>query len=71
MEDIIQGVKCGEIFGFIKVSLHVPDDLIPKYSDFPPIYKNCAIDIEHIGETMQKFCEETKRTTGVKRSYER
>ena len=68
MQDIINGVDSGEIFGFIKLSIHVPESDIPKYSEFPPIFKNSPIEIEDMGETMQKFCEETGRKTGVKRS---
>ena len=68
MQDIIEGVKSDEIFGFAKVSLHVPEDLVPRYSEFPPVFKNTSIEIDDMGETMQKFCEDTNRKTGVKRS---
>ena len=68
MLDIISGVESDEIFGFIKLTIRVPTELISKYSDFPPIFKNVEIKLEDIGETMQQFCKDTKRTTGVKRS---
>ena len=68
MNDIINAVISGELFGYVKLSLHVPENLIPKFTDFPIIFKNTSIDLEDIGETMQKFCQDTNRTTGVKRA---
>ena len=68
MMNIIDAVNSGELFGYAKLSLHVPEHLIPTYSDFPPIYKNTSIELEDIGVLMQKFCEDTGRTSGVKRT---
>ena len=68
IHDIISGIESDEIFGYIKLSIRVPDELIPKYSEFPPIFKDIEIKLEDIGPTMQEFCEATTRTTGVKRS---
>ena len=68
MQDVITGVNSDEIFGFVKLSIKVPEELIPKYSEFPPIFKNVEIKLEDIGDVMQKFCKDTNRTTGVKRS---
>ena len=68
MNDIIDCVNSGELFGYAKVTLHVPDNLESKYSEFPPIFKSTAIELEDIGETMQKFCTDTNRKTGVKKS---
>ena len=45
MDDIIGGVQSNEIFGFTKLSLRVPEELIPRYSEFPPIFKNVEINL--------------------------
>ena len=66
--DILQGIIDGEIFGLVKCSLHVPQELIEKYSEFPPLFKNTEIAMADIGEHMQEFCRKTKRKTCVKRA---
>ena len=45
MKDIIDGVQSDELFGFVKLSLPVPRDLISKYSEFPPVFKNTSIEL--------------------------
>jgi hypothetical protein len=57
-----------ESFGFVKCDLHTPEHLIPKFSEFPVIFKNVEIPISAIGEHMQEFCRKTTRRCGVKRS---
>ena len=37
MNDILEDVKTDKIFGFAKCDLYVPDNLKPKFSEFPPI----------------------------------
>ena len=66
--DIVEAVQKDEIFGFVKVDIHVPDRLKEKFSEFPPIFKNVEIPIDAVGEYMQEFCKLNNRTTGVKRS---
>ena len=68
MVDIQKGIMEKEIFGFIKCDIHVPDHLIPKFSEFPPIFKNIEIPISAIGEHMQEYCRSITRKTGIKRS---
>ena len=68
LSDMQDGIMSGEIFGFLKCSVHVPDFLISKFSEFPPIFKNTEIPISAIGEHMQEFCRQTTRSNGVKRS---
>ena len=68
MEDIIDDVVNDRLFGFVKVDIHVPDHLIEKFSEFPPLFKNVEITIDDIGDHMQTFCRSIERKTGVKRS---
>ena len=60
-DQLIEDIKNDKVFGFVKCSLHVPDHLIDEFSDFPPIYKNCEIDLKDVGETMQAYCESIGR----------
>ena len=68
MKDILDAVKCEELFGFIQCSIHVPSHLVEKFSEFPPIFKNTEISMANIGEHMQAYCRSITRKTCVKRS---
>ncbi len=68
MNEILDDIKNDKVFGFAKVDIHVHEDDIPKFSEFPPIFKNTEITIDDIGEHMQEYCESIGRKTGVKRS---
>ena len=68
MQDIIDDIISKKMFGFVQVDIHVPDHLIDKFSEFPPLFKNTEIQIGDIGDHMQEFCRKTTRNVGVKRS---
>ena len=55
MKDLINAVKSDEIIGFVKLSLCVPEGMIERFSEFPPVFKKTVIGLEDIGETMEKF----------------
>ena len=67
-DEILDDVRNEVIEGFAVYSVHVPDEKKARFSEFPPIFKNCEITIADIGEHMQEFCRHTTRKTGVKRS---
>ena len=67
-QDILNDVINEEEFGFVKVDIHVPEHLIAKFSEFPPLFKNVEIKLEDIGDHMRAFCESIGRKSGVKRS---
>ena len=66
-EQLISDIQNDKIFGFVKCDIHVPDHLIAEFSEYPPIFKNCEIEMKDIGETMQAYCKSIGRKTGVKR----
>ena len=68
MEEILDDIKNEQVFGFAKVDIHVKDEDISKFSEFPPIFKNTEITIADIGDHMQEYCRKIARRTGVKRS---
>ena len=61
LADMISGIMSDESFGFVKCDLHTPEHLIPKFSEFPVIFKNVEIPISAIGEHIQEFCRKTTR----------
>ena len=67
-QDIQDTIMRDEVFGIVKVSLHVPDHLKSYFEDFPPLFKNHKIEFNDIGEHMKQFCRTIGRTKGVDRS---
>ena len=67
-KDIINGILNDELFGIVKYSIHVPEYLISKFSEFPPIFKNVEIRMEDIGDQIQEYSTSIYRRTGVKKS---
>ena len=55
---IIEGIQSESLFGLLICSIHTPEELKPKFSDFPPIIKNTTISRFDIGEYIQKIAEE-------------
>ena len=41
MEDILQDGVNDRLFGFVTVDIHAPEDLIPRSSEFLPIFSKC------------------------------
>jgi len=57
-EQILTLVLSGELFGFLEVDIEVPPHLRDKFSEFPPIFKNCMVGIDDIGPHMKQHCED-------------
>ena len=68
MENIIDDIMTDKLFGFVKIDYHVHPDDYEKFSEFPPIFKNCEITLDDIGEHMQAYCRSITRKVGVTRS---
>ena len=67
-EEILNDIKNDKVFGFMKVDIHVKEEDVSKFSEFPPIFKNTEIKMTDIGEHMQEYSRSITRKTGVKRS---
>ena len=65
MKDVENAIMSGESFGFVKCDIHVPDDRIEYFSQFPPVFKNTEISMEDIGEHMQEYARSIQRTKCV------
>ena len=68
MENILDKVRNDRIFGFVECDIHVQSKDIERFSEFPPIFKNCKIWMQDIGENMQAYCHSITRKNGVKRA---
>ena len=66
-EEILNDVRNDVFDGFVVYDIHVPEPLVGRFSEFPPIFKNCEITIVEIGEHMQEFCRRITRRKVVKR----
>ena len=49
-EKLIEGVMDGTLSGFLLVDIEVPEELKEHFSDFPPIFANHDVGIDHVGE---------------------
>ncbi len=56
---VLESIQKGLIFGAAEVDIHVPNHLKHKFEEFPPIFKNTTVSLEHIGNHMRGFLEET------------
>ena len=56
MDDILEDIVKDRLFGFVTLDIHVPQELYPRFSEFPPIFKNTEITIDDIGEHMKEYC---------------
>ncbi|KAJ8020744.1 hypothetical protein HOLleu_40418 [Holothuria leucospilota] len=56
--EIIHHVKKGTLFGAVECDIIVPDDLKHNFSEMPPIFKNCEVSVNDIGEHMAKYAED-------------
>ena len=57
-ERILQQVSSGKLFGFVECDIRVPDHLLEKFSEMPPIFKNVNLTRDHLSEHMRAFAEE-------------
>ena len=57
---LIEKIKRGDLFGVVDCSLEVPEHLYPYFGDFPPIFKNCEVGRDDIGDHMKEFAERHK-----------
>ena len=55
---ILKGIKNDTLYGFLFVDIHTPDELKPKFADFPMIIKNAMISRKDLSPYMLKIAEE-------------
>ncbi|KAI8495466.1 hypothetical protein Bbelb_269210 [Branchiostoma belcheri] len=55
--EILQAVREDELFGVVECDIQVPAHLRAHFSEMPPIFKNCDINIDDIGPSMKQYAE--------------
>ncbi len=55
---ILAAVMKEELYGFLLVDIHCPEDLKSQLEDFPPIFANHTVKLDDIGAVMQKHVKE-------------
>ncbi len=56
--EILKKIQTGELFGFARVSLEVPDDKYDKFKEFCPIFRNRVITRDDLSPYQQKIAQE-------------
>ena len=54
-EEILSAVKIGDLFGFVRCDIHVPDDKKHIWSEMPPIFKHVEVSRDDIGDFMRDY----------------
>ena len=54
----VEDIKSGLKFGVVDCSIEVPKRLREKFSEFPPIFKNCEVGLQNIGSHMKDFAHD-------------
>jgi G:T-mismatch repair DNA endonuclease (very short patch repair protein) len=67
-QDVLDLIKRGKLFGFVECDIKVPDHLVQKFTEMPPIFKNTEISREHLSDHMRQFAEENDHLLRPQRS---
>lgn len=65
---IIDAVQNDKLFGALEVDIEVPDQLKPKFSEMPPIFKNVEISRDDIGDHMKTYAVERDMMSQLRKS---
>ena len=57
---LTERIKREDLFGVVDCSLEVPEELYPYFEDFPPIFKNCEVGRDDIGEHMKDYAQRNR-----------
>ena len=62
IKDLCDKVMKDELFGFLQVDTHVPDELLEKFNEFSPLFIVDSIPKEQIPQHMKDYQERTGRS---------
>ena len=57
-QQLLEGIKKGNLFGYVQCNTEVPEKLIGNFANFPPIFKNTLVSKNNIGDLMKTYAEE-------------
>ena len=56
-ETLLTRIHEDKLFGYVQCDLEVPEELCERFANFPPVFKNCDVGREKIGNFMLKYAE--------------
>ena len=62
IRDLCDKVLVDELFGFVLVDIHLPDELLEKFSEFSPLFIIDEVPKEQIPQHMKDYQEKTGRS---------
>ena len=60
---VLEGIKKGNLFGYVQCDIEVPKNLRTNFADFPPIFKNTLVSKNDIGDLMKTYAKKEKIIT--------
>ena len=57
-QQLLEGMKKGNLFGYVQCDIEVPDNLRENFANFPPVFKRILICKSDIGDLMKMYAEE-------------
>ena len=55
---LLEGIKKGNLFGYVQCDIEVPENLRANFANFPPIFKNTLVSKNDIADLMKTYAEE-------------
>ena len=66
-ENLLSRIWKGELFGYVRCDLRLPENLREKLEPFTPIFKNIQVSRSDIGDFIKKYAEKDKLMTQPRR----
>ena len=60
--ELLEHVQKNEIFGAVEIDIHVPPQMKEYFQEMPPIFKNCFVSFDDIGDHMREYLQETNQS---------
>ena len=58
VNNILERVKDGRLFGFVECDVSVPEDKVDYFSEMSPVFKNVDLSREHLSPHMSEFAKQ-------------
>ena len=57
-QQLLEGIKKGNLFGYVQCDIEVPENLRQNFANFPPVFKSFLVSKNDIGDLMKTYAEE-------------
>ena len=57
-QQLLEGIKKGNLFGYVQCDIEVPENLRANIANFPPVIKNTLVSKNDVGDLMKTYVEE-------------